>query len=275
MSNPASGSMLPPELERHIFELAAWNDRKAISILCLVAARVHIWIGPLRYRVVLIRDVRVLEKVLQGLSASPAVGEQIKFLAVNVPSYADVSRVLNYLPNVLDLGLWHGHSAASNLPQLARLSSLRRLSVNLGELLEQWTVDGSALSGLACLTHLETFGKVSPEMVAAIRAPPALTHLSFYAIYAQDIIKQVLHVGGHQLRLVVVTHLDEDQITLPDTEDTISPAAAQRQIEDPRFAVVLCKDFVKDWVSGVWYGVDYWQRAEEIVAARAQAVKGL
>ncbi|KAJ6550049.1 hypothetical protein B0H19DRAFT_1160293 [Mycena capillaripes] len=51
MSTAVGDAILPPELERLIFEIAALESPKSMPALILVARRVQIWIEPLLYGV--------------------------------------------------------------------------------------------------------------------------------------------------------------------------------------------------------------------------------
>ncbi|KAJ7879703.1 hypothetical protein B0H13DRAFT_1571256, partial [Mycena leptocephala] len=59
--------LLPPELERIIFELAAFVNPASMPSLLLVAPRVKIWIEPLLYETLIITPNNASHHTPRGL----------------------------------------------------------------------------------------------------------------------------------------------------------------------------------------------------------------
>ncbi|KAJ7058951.1 hypothetical protein C8F01DRAFT_1147609 [Mycena amicta] len=266
--------ILPPELERHIFELAAWDDQETMSTLSLVARRGYIWIAPLRYRVIYTPSDNDLRRLFNIVDRKPETVRHIRYLALGdevdtgaTPSV--LSRLTSTFSHLTDLALWGEETAPVHISELQTLKHLKRLSVNLSALLgekPERTIDNLTLA-LARITHLDIFGQIGPWIVPALCALPELTHLSFYRVYVPEVIEDFLAVCSDTLRLVVIVQLD----WIVDLQGFgVGAAAVLKRIDDPRFAVE-CSEFADDWVNGAWGGRDHWCRAEEAIAARAHA----
>ncbi|KAF7304418.1 hypothetical protein HMN09_00843900 [Mycena chlorophos] len=283
---------LPPELERHIFELAAWGDMPMTLLLCRVARRVHIWIGPLRYRVIHLPGDIELDKLLRHLEEYPQAAQHVLHLAFQDQKGLPPGHVLSMFPNLVDLGMWCGSTTPADLPQVCMLQNLTHLSVSLKALLAERDVSGDnpdmatgshgsdselSLAGLTRLTHLELIGDVPHPLIPILKTLPRLTHLSFFDIYFPDIILEALDVFRDTLRLLVVVHQDEEELYVPQSPHNNAgathPAEAQARSDDPRFVVLhldCAGNFEEAWNKGAWDGQDYWRRAEETVASRVR-----
>ncbi|KAJ7058907.1 hypothetical protein C8F01DRAFT_1255322 [Mycena amicta] len=144
--------VLPPELECTIFELAAWHDRATTLKLVFVARRVHIWIGPLRWRVLVLSETVSLQNMppdgsthirhlaLAGVSASPA----------------ETEKFLSKCPNITNISLWSGDITPSGLRQLHQPTKLTHLSTNLTHLLQENSDSALVQAQLAPLLSYRT-----------------------------------------------------------------------------------------------------------------------
>ncbi|KAJ7060026.1 hypothetical protein C8F01DRAFT_1294376 [Mycena amicta] len=280
--------VFPPELERIIFELAAWDDKDMMKSLLCVARRVRIWIQPLVHRVyiVSISDSTSLSR-LQTLVGERPTRAKKDVLCLGVPSTignfsrAVIQPILSACTNIIDLGLWTADVYPKLLRDMQQLISLTRLSIDLlglfgGE--NHFTLPPQGLlAPLSRVTHLDIITptsdpSVSPKLLDVLRSPafPALTHVAFTDF--PEFIDDVLSIPERKatLRLVVIclevtddVHEDEDD------------ARWEEKIKDPRFCVVRYEDFLKDWEIGAWGGRDFWARAEERVAERRATLKSV
>ncbi|KAJ7058902.1 hypothetical protein C8F01DRAFT_1371055 [Mycena amicta] len=267
--------VLPPELECTIFELAAWHDRATTLKLVFVARRVHIWIGPLRWRVLVLSETVSLQNMppdgsthirhlaLAGVSASPA----------------ETEKFLSKCPNITNISLWSGDITPSGLRQLHQPTKLTHLSTNLTHLLQENSDSAlvqAQLAPLRTVSHLELFGeRPTPTILPIIfRLLPALTHLAFAeGMYAPEVFKAVLQAGDASLRLLVVICEDRNLNVVGPGYQPLAMAVAEEEMADSRFCVVECFDYTEDWVLGAWGGRDFWSRAEERSAMRARALQ--
>ncbi|KAF7304549.1 hypothetical protein HMN09_00857600 [Mycena chlorophos] len=180
---------LPPELERVIFEFAAWGDRRATLKLLLVARRVHVWLEPLVHRVLIFED---LDDAVVARLLNPKYGPWVQALASN---HGPWEQILGSCSNITDLCIWSGSDDAQTGLQALRLlkGNLRRLSLN-GATFEA-PLEAAQLDWLRCLTHLEMFGFAPAEVVNTLGELPCLTHFALYECYIETIVSGVLKHG--------------------------------------------------------------------------------
>ncbi|KAJ7058896.1 hypothetical protein C8F01DRAFT_1026877 [Mycena amicta] len=268
--------VLPPELERMIFELAAWQDRATTLKLVLVARRAHIWIEPLLWKVILLNTRATLGHLLTTMpSNGPAHIKDLARSAESV-SLAETNQLLSVCPNITNLALWIGDILPDFVAELQQPTKLTRLSINLA-LLGNSDLGPAHFSPLLNVSHLEVFGETpSLALLPIFCALPALTHLAFgESEYAPELFKTIFEARNDTLLLlVVVCERRDHSLSSPDAEDSdISMAVAEEEITDSRFCVVECLDPIEDWLLGAWGGRDFWCRAEERVAERARAAQ--
>ncbi|KAF7303549.1 hypothetical protein MIND_00584200 [Mycena indigotica] len=269
---------LPPELERVVFDLAAWRDKEVMCTLVLVARRVHVWIGPLRYRVRL--------GLWQLIGHCPASRIHTRHLAVCGPwlhtggdhrdaAASSIPRILRAFPHLVSLRLWTITAASiADLRLFLALPALRRLAINLEAVFsERAAGPDPPPAPLAHVTHLELFQVrgtplALPRLAAAF---PALTHI---ALFYGDVpnLNRMRHALLCWPALVVLVHvLDGAFAQEPNEAEQALHAkrAAELTAIDPRLVILrLEHSGERDWEHGAWGGRDYWCRAEEIVAAR-------
>ncbi|KAJ7058901.1 hypothetical protein C8F01DRAFT_1147473 [Mycena amicta] len=262
--------ILPPELERIIFELSAWQDRATALKLLVVARRAHIWIEPLFWKVILLDTKATLGHLLP--SNGPA---HIKDLAVNaesIVSLAETNQLLSVCPNITNLALWTVNILPDLGTELQQPTKLTRLSINIS-LLDNADLGPAHFAPLLNVSHFEVYGKAaSLALLSIFRALPALTHLAFAGrIYTPEVFKAVLQACDDSLRLLVFIFEDSSHFAVAPGAGDISMAVAEEEIADSRFCVVECLDPIADWLLGAWGGRDFWCRGEERVAERARA----
>ncbi|KAF7336125.1 hypothetical protein MVEN_02159600 [Mycena venus] len=260
---------LPIELERVIFELAAWLSPKTITTLILVARRVCIWIEPQLYHVVL--STRGTERLQQIMDSKPPefLRKHIHHLALcgSIPRN-DMARILSTCTNVRDLAVWTGDTYPALLAHIRNLIGLQRLSVNLFELFggdDQFQFPCVDELPFSRLTHLDIFTSgpedpLSEKLWPIFGMLPCLTHLSFTDFYIPEMVQMALDTCPVlQLLVVVWTDMDEEDIS-NETSD----------ISDPRFCTIGCPLFQSDWEEGAWGGLDFWRRAEIACKCRGE-----
>ncbi|KAJ7058923.1 hypothetical protein C8F01DRAFT_1147529 [Mycena amicta] len=262
--------VLPPELERMIFELAAWHDRATALKLLLVARRAHIWIEPLLWKVLIIRPSTSVLRLRDTTLSKGAVRIQNLVFTASV-SLAETRQLLSISPNITNLALWTSDILRDLLTKLQQITKLTRLSLNISRL-DISDLGPAHFAPLLKVSHLEVFGKAATlALLPIFCALPALTHLAFgESEYAPELFKTVLEAHKDTLRVLVVCESRDHFLSGPQAED-ISIAVAEEEITDSRFCVVESFDPTEDWLLGAWGGRDFWCRAEERVAERARA----
>ncbi|KAJ7058922.1 hypothetical protein C8F01DRAFT_1371069 [Mycena amicta] len=271
--------VLPPELECAIFEFAAWHDRATTLKLVFVARRVHIWIGPLRWRVLVLSETISLRDLLQNMPPDGSTHIRHLALAGASASLAETEQFLSMCPNITNISLWSGDLISPRvLRQLHEPTKLTHLSTDLTQFRQEnrdSALGEAQLTPLRTVSHLELFGeRPSPTILPIFRLLPALTHLAFAGrIYAPEVFKAVLQACDDSLRLLVFICEDRDLTVEGPDHQQLAIAVAEEEIADSRFCIVEWFDFTEDWVLGAWGGRDFWSRAEERSAMRARALQ--
>ncbi|KAF7303518.1 hypothetical protein MIND_00581000 [Mycena indigotica] len=287
---------LPGELEREICGLAGWADEQTMLQLSIVARRFYEWVRPLRLRVVSLWSNQELAHFLKLFPpsdpkevASPASAlprpdsNYIRHLALSCSmERSTVAHILSVTKNLTNLALWTGSTSPPLLPMLQPLTQLRRLSVNLAELLWEDGNDTSVpsaakLAPLAQLTHLHVtipaFSLMSSNLIPVFAALPALTHLALSDMPQAEFLQWVLVPGGAKLTLrvvVVVWTFAAAEEDVEDFDDAAAQCESELSADLPRFCVLYCTDLQSDWQSGAWGdSVNIWTRAEARLKWRA------
>ncbi|KAK7036226.1 hypothetical protein R3P38DRAFT_2911057 [Favolaschia claudopus] len=275
------------ELERLVFENSA-TKRSDIPKLMLVAHRVHDWLEPVLYQVVLIdlgrrgsgipshidaKTPAFLEKAVRHISVGGDVSE--------MPKKTDVKKLQNFLnkrKNITNLLLQDKTAHPDLLPVLARMP-LQRLGVKLGPLFgdpdaeeeNDWVDRPVSLVDLThplftALTHLyvsdylewENTDADAVEWLRDISKLPALTHFGMAFPPSQEIVKRILETCP-LLRVLMITF---------DETDEMGPSAYGQTlfefhgITDRRVVLASYANFAKDWEVGARGGQDLWDKAE-------------
>ncbi|KAJ7236852.1 hypothetical protein B0H12DRAFT_1327176 [Mycena haematopus] len=249
---------LPPELERHIFELAANSHFKSISTLLLVAHRVKTWLEPMLYSVMVASgalpgyvcfDAAHLSSAVQ----SPAISQHVKNLLTTcyaVP-LVHLERILSRCSAIQDLALIGGDPII--LPFISarplRLSICRRLFPSAG-------VDFTHPL-FSRLTHLQFIdGLDTTQEWSGLATIPNLTHLAFLRAKSLSIFRTALNTCPRLQVLIYLYSVD-------------NPGAGLESLaHDTRFVCFLNPPFYEDWQIGARGGDDFWVRTEKFIAQR-------
>ncbi|KAK7058068.1 hypothetical protein R3P38DRAFT_2599662 [Favolaschia claudopus] len=266
--------VLPPELEREIFETAAYIDRSDIPALLLVCKRVHQWIEPLLYRSITIvaRD----DSRLLAVQARPAAFLQrnLHHLCVAYNSTDTLTgalkTLLSYCPNLRSL-YFDGNLHADFLPILDNMRP-QRLCLWVDKAFAPASWAGSMLTRpmLLCVTHLELYYDQNSELDTALwdwnewsylASLPALTHLCFSEALSAQLLRPTL---DNCRTLCVLITLFSNFPTARAFEPTLTALAG----DDPRVVVVVVGQLYEDLESGFWGEMDFWARADEFVTRK-------
>ncbi|KAF7299798.1 hypothetical protein HMN09_00985900 [Mycena chlorophos] len=180
-----SSPLLPPELERIVFETAARMAFGSIPPLMLVARRVHIWLEPLLYRVIRQKHVpaavmiavlesrpEILRNAVESLFFDSSLEGELstersdQLLAICSTSISTL--FFDRFPK--DKAAW------TTLPSLPKLS---RLTCPLLILTGIVSLDPSTMQyRYPLLTHAEVGGPVAAEFLVLAGSISTLTHLA-------------------------------------------------------------------------------------------------
>ncbi|KAJ7289563.1 hypothetical protein C8J57DRAFT_1278035 [Mycena rebaudengoi] len=269
---------LPPELEMRIFELAAeaLSHPRRILPLLQVARRTLIWIEPLLYRVVS-WDVAYAQKqtsaasaALRALRSKPAhfVHTAVRHVIIYAVdnsglSTQDMDEVLGRCTGGISFVSSSRYVTPRLLPIFARIQ-VQRLSISLQHLFEGSAVD-LAHPMFSSVTHLFPFGDMtpSPEHPFYLQLPvlPKLTHLCLGSGFPPAASPVIL--ANCRSLCVAVT------LWSPRRRKAAQNFTHDSPVPDPRFVVLDVKDDWGSWERYAYGEIDFWTRAEEFLARKA------
>ncbi|KAF8184644.1 hypothetical protein K438DRAFT_1974440 [Mycena galopus ATCC 62051] len=270
--------ILPPELERAIFRIAAISWPRLILKFMLVAWRVNIWVEPFLYRTIILADS-------WGLDADKF--DQYTFPFFMTPG--DLIPLINSKPSaffrdsVRNLRLGYDLTeedalilstccAIENLwlkvqPSVRVLNfnfPLKRLHCTVEKMFGSSRIDFTHRL-FSLLTHLEIFDHdwtaIDADDWSGLARLPHLTHLAFNEEGYLPICHTLL-LTWESLQVLVVLLLERMTPNLLEEYDVLELA------QERRFVVIECPAYLDDWSEGIIKGADYWSRAEDFIAAR-------
>ncbi|KAJ7149983.1 hypothetical protein C8R46DRAFT_1125416 [Mycena filopes] len=260
--------VLPPELERYIFEIAAARDYPSIPTLLLVAHRVQIWIEPLLYTVISANDkTPIARSVLDSNKPPIFFRNAVRHLVVSGPNFTtvpmtaeDVRRILELCPGIVSFAAADRYINNLLLPLFEKMH-LQRLGLFLPLLFDDGVVDFTSRA-FRSLTHLDMFGGVQDnitQMLPRIPTLPSLTHLALEPDIPRDDILTVL-VQCPRLQLLIVLS-SSGQADGYERSKTAPPI-------DARFVIGTYTDYWADWEAGARGLPDFWARGDDFVARK-------
>ncbi|KAJ6562457.1 hypothetical protein B0H19DRAFT_1144600 [Mycena capillaripes] len=264
-----SGPILPVELERKVFELAARSHPKSIPAFLLVAHRIKIWLEPILYSVVVFHDPLPENGCFEPTRFASAIQSQTISAYVKhlfIPSdlgkfpALDLELVLASCSAVEDLVLMDFPVASDLLPFVAAMP-LRRLTTTLADLFFTAGIDFTH-SLFTHITHLELGEHINSQWDEwkGLALIPHLTHLAFLFDRSLSLFHGAL-AACPVLQVLVL--LDMHFISMPDTGMGLESLA-----DDTRFVSLRIPPRAQDWQIGARGGDDFWGRAEKFIAKR-------
>ncbi|KAJ7065432.1 hypothetical protein C8F01DRAFT_982075 [Mycena amicta] len=286
-SDKTPSPLLPPEIERDIFELAAQTPGNATT-LALVARRTQVWMERLIYDTVTLSSPALTAQFLSVLDSRPAqfFANAVKSLCIpgDIPLTSAI-RVLQACQGVVNLALWLPLQDTPLFPYISALRP-RRLSVNVRGLfgakmplqLEHDPICAAIQPDFthpffSRVTHLELVDWLALLSHTTLELPflaPHLTHLALdvdFCVDASALVRlRVQSILRSCRSLVICLGLVYDDDTMIVASDQFSDVAR----DDPRLVILSDGDVVASWEDSV-RGTDasIWVFAEGIVAARA------
>ncbi|KAJ7777148.1 hypothetical protein B0H16DRAFT_1504471 [Mycena metata] len=275
-SDPAPGHdpneltpLLPPEIEREIFEMtAAQFPGNAVNLMS-VARRTQVWMEQLIYKTITLSDQQLCDKFLRTLDSRPA-----DFFTANVKSLCvpgdieplGAERVLKACQGVINLAIW---LPPQNTPLFPYVSSLRpiRLSINVPALFGSPCEPDlkhpffSRVEYLELVDWLDCASHLHIEYLSS-----CLTHLALdFDRYTEGATPRLRDILASCPSLVVCLGLVSNDDAMIIASDTLALA----KIDDPRLLILSDSDVVENWEASLG-GSDesVWAFAEDIVASK-------
>ncbi|KAJ7198169.1 hypothetical protein GGX14DRAFT_573730 [Mycena pura] len=260
------GPILPPELERNIFEIASQLYPAMIPTFLCVARRVLAWTEPLLYRVVRwdgsLRSRLLLNAII---SKPPAfVYNAVKSFFLEGFPVADRSlalEVLRLCTGIKNFAKFSDHTAPAMLPILATMC-VQDLAAHLGSLFPELGAIDLTHPSFACITHLQLLddlddAETRTHICAALPVLPALTHLLLAREPPLDALRTILQECP-RLELLLIMELHWQANFGRDYPDA-------RVVGGTYFGH---SDYWDQWEAGAAGFPNYWTRAEEFIAKK-------
>ncbi|KAJ7480852.1 hypothetical protein FB451DRAFT_1446947 [Mycena latifolia] len=273
--------ILPPELERQIFEMASrWDPDYPETVLnvAAVAQRAFEWTKPSLRVVCFPGDDGLAAALVQHIDSGPNSGllrtAVRRVWLERAASPAVALRLLELSTNIIDLVL----IGAFCKPDVLRIVSgleLRRLSCVLWHLFGSSEAINLATALFASVTHLDIADSVEHDkghIFAQLRGMKALTHLAFSdpelsAVSMQQILSA--RPGGHAQLEVVVILFEDNQEGITRAREFAQELAPA----DLRLVITVVPYRDKDWKVGTRGGADFWKQAEELVSRQSAILR--
>ncbi|KAJ6468441.1 hypothetical protein C8R45DRAFT_1018805 [Mycena sanguinolenta] len=279
-------AILPPELEREIFEIVASAGTTFIPPLLRVARRVKSWLEPLLYQTIVVRnntlhlskDLRTMAVLAPNTVASfieprprHFFHEQVRHLYLDCRVFlpSEVQRrdlMLGVFTAATDVYLINVRDGPSLRAALSRMP-LKRLHANLSSLfgndMDPETspeVDFSA-AVFSNITHLGVFDNLvfsTSDWTAGLSLLPCLTHLSFEAGEPHTLFEEVFDICPLLQVFVILADVDVG------SSSWSSLKAHRRVVLMERHTQIFV-----DWYRGArGLYADYWAQAESVIRSR-------
>ncbi|KAF7378323.1 hypothetical protein MSAN_00258300 [Mycena sanguinolenta] len=263
----------PVEIEREIFEIAAIHHPECIPTFLQVCRRVHTWLEPILYRVLVIRTAwehqhvppAIRSKTLAFLQNSVQHVLLNLFWSNEMPSQEmDTYKTLfENCPGIKDVSL-HMNPGPGLIFSLNKLRP-QKLALPVPPISCTWGLASFTHPFFSSVTHLRltqlcAYRSFEDENdLSRVTSLPALTHLALSPSIAKDILSRVVAAECPRLVIiVVVAFIREFAVSFVDKLTTI----------DPRVLVMAMESHESDWRRGAWRGDDCWVRAAAFLEKR-------
>ncbi|KAJ7256195.1 hypothetical protein B0H12DRAFT_519307 [Mycena haematopus] len=261
--------LLPPELEREIFESTAHLYPRSIPGLLLVARRVFEWVQPFLYRTIIISPrSQSMSAFLRVTRTTPPNSSFFRNSVQNLFVYQtpwlvnEARFILSSCTGIVDFAMMAANPSVLPLLENKRLE---RLSISVAQLFD----NGSILQNLthplfAHTTHLALFDYTHNDRHwETLALLPALTHLCLHSFVRRSQLLGVL-AECKRLQVLVNMHINTEP------EWGLADICARLSIhDDPRFVLftldVSTHAFSRDWGRGRSGKNDFWAVADAFV----------
>ncbi|KAK7055721.1 hypothetical protein R3P38DRAFT_2499763 [Favolaschia claudopus] len=279
-SSGLESPILPPELEREIFETAAIRHPDVMPNLFLVSRRVHDWIECVKYRTILpagrevelgvdtqmlCSDVELL-KAIDSESKTPSFFcDRVKHLFAQDITASQFRTLLSTCKNIDILAvLTSPRTEAQPMFELQAIHPCR-LSIEISDLVPSLPQDAHFHPILTSVTHLDLYDtKHRDDFVDHLALLHTLTHLSTWNGSASVAQMSAALSKCRGLEALVDMHGGNPNEIHPTFQDD-APCTA-----DMRFVSMALGDnaYLRDWVVGTQGGMDFWARADAFIVKR-------
>ncbi|KAJ7748368.1 hypothetical protein B0H16DRAFT_1849220 [Mycena metata] len=252
MSTIPADAAFPVELEERIFTIAASLHPRSMPSMILVARRVQTW---------------YLLSSKSALNSRPAQQNIRSICITDYTDEVDLQRILSTFKGLTRLDIPFFDLEPALLPFLAQYLSIKLLPL-FGADVESTPVDFTHPM-FAHITHLdvqELNFEEPPESSQPARWSgwshlTSLTHISFWNYHDRPLFEEIV-ASCPKLQVLIVVVASEQM-----TDNSVFAECAH----DPRFILLVVKDFLDDWGADATGGENYWTRADNFLAERRSA----
>ncbi|KAK6966518.1 hypothetical protein R3P38DRAFT_3154196 [Favolaschia claudopus] len=243
-----------PELEQEIFETASIREQSIIPTLLRVCHRVHDWVEPMLYRVLVISDFDL--PALAALRSKSSIFKEraVRHVYIEYDGESAAQELLSEFPGIESLVI-NGHHTQDLLQVM---DALRPSRLNIwvpGTSISRWPAATLSRPLFSRVTHLDLYRDPEPEDDdrqasweegwSTLASLPALTHLCLDHSLARDIIRPIVE-NCISLKVMIAAfwsfHRGEEAAKfaqeLPST------------VRDLRVVVMTMAEFKEDWERG-------------------------
>ncbi|KAF7367965.1 hypothetical protein MSAN_00861700 [Mycena sanguinolenta] len=266
MTTISSELSFPPELEREIFEVTAALFPAFIPTLLRVCQRVHVWIEPLLYRVLMISSSGINSTQMLNLVDSKAsiLQNGVRHMYIqtfhtggSIDTYKNLLAACSRCMNLAIDGQVEGEFVGV----LDKMRP-RALAFTVPEGFFAPDSRGFTHPLFLSVTHLDLYHGVGLESNwepwSGLASLPALTHLALSHPIAGGILSRVV-AECPRLSIVAVPMFAWEQEIAVDLAGNLG-------FSDARVAViVLSEAYEVDWELGARGGDDFWARAQTFI----------
>ncbi|KAF7347790.1 hypothetical protein MVEN_01536500 [Mycena venus] len=274
--------VLPTDLERVIFEIAARSRPQCIPRLILVAWRVKSWVEPLLYETIFLFPpahylkgqitrrnlIHSRDTLFPLLRSKPQAFWEYAARNLFLPLWDvdDGILIISHCRGVENLWMTTpSNEIVQELCSVVTALPLKKLHCHLVPLFGSPPQIDFSHQLFAQITHLGLFdypsgGIVDPAIWSKISLIPNLTHLSLDPVFigvcltlfrACPFLRVLIVIGSFEY-IVINHHAD------------LGPPLKN----DPRFVIMNLRQEARDWQIGTHGEMDYWAQAERFVAQR-------
>ncbi|KAF7369485.1 hypothetical protein MVEN_00278200 [Mycena venus] len=269
MASPSSSPMLPPELEREIFERCALSWPTSVPKLMLVTKCVKEWVEPLLYRIIALAQYGPVtgipcftdDVISTAIRQKPPTffhgAVRHLMLITHDASDVDYETVLSVCGGLEDLWFLNLDNVEDAWIPLIECLPLRRLCAPSG----LCSMLSPASGVFSRLTHLYLRDQIQDAelSVAALIALPTLSHLALDDHTFVHQCHKILELPRPISVLIFMRYYPADW----EGQEVVA-----RLAQDMRFVLMNLRNFAKDWQLGAQFGNDYWSAAETFIAKR-------
>ncbi|KAF8212633.1 hypothetical protein K438DRAFT_1804874 [Mycena galopus ATCC 62051] len=270
-------ALVPLDVEREIFETAAMQHPTLIPTLLRVCHRVHTWIEPVLYRVLVLSNLKATCLPAARSKSPTFLKSAVRHVLFSASAAETIKDALRECTGIISLFI-DGELNFNTLPFVEKMRP-RKLDLSVPEANDaaaQWAKSMLMHSLFLSVTHLELYRDPSrhpgvqgddqhwKDSWSLLATLPALTHLCLSLDLSRQILRPAL-AECPRLSVGITAFWSSYNTDIGDASEFAQEVST---IIDPRIVVMVVDDYEEDWKTGACGGKDFWERAEEFVVRK-------